>query len=336
MYKLLNRLKIYKFLQLINELYYYLFDKKYYAAVKSKAVPYYVSIMEEIRGSEEYSALMKAYVQPTWQGQLEQLSFSEKIPLDFLLMPMSRRMFYKTKSQVDLFREDIAARKLEDFDDKKTSSFKEPRYGLLLGLRRTVSMLGVRSVSPNMAVMLYYWAIMKSRHDLSKVSTIAEFGGGYGNLALLAKREMPGLTYIIFDLPEMLALQYCFLSAIFGEDGLNINSDKIEKGKINLVPVHRMNRTEAKVDLLVSTFALTEASVACQDDMAKKDYFGADFAYIVGHESTEGPHDMWDSIERTKGLIEQRFKNVTMETFPQKDCFHIFAKDNEIKLHEQR
>ena len=40
------------------------------------------------------------------------------------------------------------------------------------------------------------------------VSTVLEFGGGYGNLAYAFHTFAPHANYIIIDLPEILAIQY--------------------------------------------------------------------------------------------------------------------------------
>ena len=59
--------------------------------------------------------------------------------------------------------------------------------------------------------------------DIVESQTIAEWGGGYGCLARMIRKINSSCTYIIMDLPELNALQYVYLSSIFGKESVNYN-----------------------------------------------------------------------------------------------------------------
>lgn len=115
--------------------------------------------------------------------------------------------------------------------------------------------------------------------------TIVEFGGGYGNLARIFKEINPQATLILIDLPELLAIQYLHLRQIFPENQVIIHTQTpltIVPHAINLVPVYALNEIDSRADVFVSTFALSEATVAVQTMLSKKNFFNARLCYIVG------------------------------------------------------
>ena len=101
----------------------------------------------------------------------------------------------------------------------------------------------------------------KTKINLDRLESIIEWGGGYGNMAKILRRMLPGVTYIIIDLPAMSCLQWVYLATIFGEGSVNILpilQNKIEKGKINLLPISFLKDYELRTDLFIATWSLSE------------------------------------------------------------------------------
>tara|TARA_B110000977_G_C11083698_1_gene493779 strand:- start:1396 stop:2331 length:936 start_codon:yes stop_codon:yes gene_type:complete len=108
---------------------------------------------------------------------------------------------------------------------------------------------------------------------------IIEWGGGYGCLARMFKRVLPDCTYIIIDLPELSALQYVYLSSIYGSNQVNFitNEYKIEPGKINLISsdYYMSINDHIETDTFISNWALTESGKDYQDFVLKSNFFKA-------------------------------------------------------------
>lgn len=115
---------------------------------------------------------------------------------------------------------------------------------------------------------------------------IIEFGGGYGNLARIYKHFLPNATYVIIDLPEILALQYFFLKETTSEKNVIFHStipESYETSAIHLIPATFLDQiNNLSGDLFVSTLALSETSAQAQHIVKNKKFFNAKMVYIVG------------------------------------------------------
>jgi len=100
-----------------------------------------------------------------------------------------------------------------------------------------------------------------SNIDFSKLKTVVEFGGGYGSMARLVYNLGFRGTYIIFDLPEFLALQEYFLGLINIKN--IVYTDTLEKLSEALKP------TNGSIDLFIATWSLSEAPLALREDIFK-------------------------------------------------------------------
>ncbi len=124
---------------------------------------------------------------------------------------------------------------------------------------------------------------------------VVEWGGGYGNLAKLARILWPQHTYVIIDLPFSSCLQWLFLSTMLGEEIVHLwraRGDRVQAGKINLVPLLTgfLEKPLPRADWFVSTFALTESSLAAQAHVIGKDWFGARRLFLAcGPQEAESP-----------------------------------------------
>ena len=114
---------------------------------------------------------------------------------------------------------------------------------------------------------------------LETITSAIEWGGGYGNQCKLLRRLCPQLEFhVIIDLPIFSGLQWLYLSSVFGEDQVSVlgrDSAEIVHGKINLVPVSRLNDLDLTAELFISTWALSESTAAAQDLVVDRDWFGA-------------------------------------------------------------
>ena len=116
--------------------------------------------------------------------------------------------------------------------------------------------------------------------DFWNCDSIIEWGGGNGSKNKIVRRMRPELTYIIIDLPELLALQYVYLTSIFGVDAVNVISSNAEiiKGKISLISSHSSYWKESsnlKCEGFLSTWALTESPENDQIRVLKTAFFNA-------------------------------------------------------------
>ncbi len=114
---------------------------------------------------------------------------------------------------------------------------------------------------------------------LNELTTVVEWGGGYGNLAKIFRRYHGGRpTYLIIDLPLLTCLQWLYLATIFGDDEVALILEPgapIQPGKINILPVCLIDRVSISADLFVSTWALSESPPQAMDDVAGRGWFGA-------------------------------------------------------------
>lgn len=67
--------------------------------------------------------------------------------------------------------------------------------------------------SERVAVMAEFGAIQRLMRE-SPRQVVIEIGGGFGGLAFILKRALPGLQYVIVDLPSSLAFSAAYLSAM--------------------------------------------------------------------------------------------------------------------------
>ena len=104
--------------------------------------------------------------------------------------------------------------------------------------------------------------------DISSMSLIVEFGGGYGGMTSLLKLFNNENTVIVIDLPLMLNIQYYYLYPKF-RDMINVISSEdhcIVKGKINLCPISLAGAMNIdKPDLFIATWSLSEANEYTQN-----------------------------------------------------------------------
>jgi hypothetical protein len=132
--------------------------------------------------------------------------------------------------------------------------------------------------------LAYYYQL--TGKEFWKAKSIVEWGGGYGNMARIIRRMNPTITYIIVDLPELLALQYVYLGSLEGVLNINIiasEDDSIATGKINLIPSELLlaEKFQLECDSFISTWALTECPEYIQRYVNGKQFFSAKQVFIA-------------------------------------------------------
>ena len=175
------------------------------------------------------------------------------------------------------------------------------------------------NMSVNTLGMLWYYARISQLLAKSPASVL-EFGGGFGSLARVFVRasETP-ITYVLIDLPEMLALQFYYLSHSLGRDRVaaHIRPDEaVEQNKINLFSVYDIEKLSLSAELFVSTFALSETTEFLQDMVGRaKDFFNAKGIYITGQLEEERKELVWQTPRNIITSSINRLKDVRISRF---------------------
>lgn len=129
----------------------------------------------------------------------------------------------------------------------------------------------------------------KARINLSQLGTVVEWGGGYGNMAKLFRRVNTKATYIIIDTPLFSCIQWLYLATVFGDSAVNILhsiESRIEREKINLLPVCFLKCHDLNADVFIATWSLSESSKSAQDYVSSLNFFDAKHLLLAYQESS--------------------------------------------------
>ncbi len=171
---------------------------------------------------------------------------------------------------------------------------------------------------------LFYAAKIIENFD-NEPKVIVELGGGYGNLTRLLKQIFDDTTIVMFDFPEVLAIQYLFLKytlpgvkIICHENPIN---GSLEKG-IHLVPVFVMDKCKIDSDIFVSTFALTETPEYVQNVVIENKFFNSKLSYVTGQiNGWQGIGHLFVDHKNVMDGLRSVYKKVKCE------LFHIFSEN---------
>lgn len=231
------------------------------------------TLLQNKKGSVSYSV---GYDWSGWAANVRR-SFQTGVPLGFLSHPtVSHTMVYGRHRGVVATRERVKI--VESVYERSIADclLREDYIGL-----PTISNLSYLT-SANRAHHAAHLARYRKTigENFWDSPSIIEWGGGYGNMACIIRRINPGITYTIIDLPEMLSLQYIYLSSIFGDNSiniaLNINVDILD-GRINLVTSQSILDNDIALNCygFLSTWALTESPKEYQTMIIERNFFGA-------------------------------------------------------------
>lgn len=221
------------------------------------------------------------YCHPHWQQNKEQLKQLILGPTneDFASNPqISSNMIRRGWTPVQQYEVCYLKNCLSE---KTQEMIKRTQDTSFLGLPRECQEF---NCSTNTLAQLYYAAKTLELSN-NNLSSIVEFGGGYGNLARMYKEMLPEVTYFIIDLPELLAIQHFFLQSTLPGVDVQMHAQipsEFKKGSIHLIPAYIAEGMNIKTDLFVSAFAITESSEIMQNIVANKRFFDASICYVVG------------------------------------------------------
>jgi len=167
--------------------------------------------------------------------------------------------------------------------------------------------------------------------DVSSLSSVLEFGGGYGNAAHIFKKINPGATYTIVDIPIFSYIQFVYLSTVLGTDQVVMfdQTNQIIEGKINIVPLHKgyidkLNGALDKPDLFISTWALSETNEATQQMVRSANYFNCTHLLLAYQKA----NDMFAFAQDIEKLPDDYSPIYQAETEYLGNNFYLFAQKN--------
>jgi hypothetical protein len=228
------------------------------------------------RGSDCYSW-------DSWSGQIRS-AFQDMVPINFLSHDVIRYTMVYGGGGIDSSEVNTRIMACRDIlGDLRTRVLLTEDY---LGMPTICDSNFMTSANrAHHASHLAYYYKMSSKY-LWDVSSIIEWGGGYGSMARIVRRINPSLTYIIADLPELLALQYVYLASLLGPDDLHIidsDASSIAIGKINLVSSELLitGKVSIQCATFLSTWALTECPEYIQRFVYNSCFLGARNVFIA-------------------------------------------------------
>jgi hypothetical protein len=120
---------------------------------------------------------------------------------------------------------------------------------------------------------------------------VAEIGGGFGGMAYYLLRDLPGVSYLDFDVPESIALATYYLMksfptlkfSLYGEEDLK---HAIAQADVVLLPVFELAKMPARsVDLTFSSHAMSDVSPRAMAEYLRNiDYITRDCFFYMGRQ----------------------------------------------------
>lgn len=153
--------------------------------------------------------------------------------------------------------------------------------------------------------------------QVSRFPMIVEFGGGYGSMCRLVRKRGFRGQYIIFDLPEFVALQKFYLgllgmplieaSALSRKDpGILCTSD--------LAVLAAVDHQEAQQSLFIATWSLSETDSAFREQVVAMPAVDGAAAYLIAYqrdfEGVDNPR-FFDAWREKKTGIRWKYKQIS-------------------------
>jgi hypothetical protein len=114
---------------------------------------------------------------------------------------------------------------------------------------------------------------------------VIEWGGGYGNMAKCVwrmRRDGQKISYGLIDTPFFCAIQWLYLSCIFGEDLVYVAKEATTpwaEDKLSIIPAGLIQDIQPDAgytaDLFIALYSLSESSEASQKLVLSRDWFSA-------------------------------------------------------------
>ncbi len=290
-------------------------------------------------------------VHPIWAEAREKLRayLENEDWRGFLQHPVCKFMFYRGRwgpmqdKEYEILSE-------SDFGRRMLNRVRDPQ----LGSPRPSGILP--NLSTNMLGMLYYMMrvhetapvepefaasagqSLASRARAAQVvrelpNQVVEVGGGFGAFAYVYAQCHPDASYVIVDLPEMLALQHYYLTLAM--PGYRIvcatrpEDVKPAPRQILLLPTSLIDSMELKADLFFSTFGFSELPRGLQNRIEESGYFGARQIFLAGQMATEAPQVQLVDHGEVIGAAMARFDQVKVERFHHGDNYLLIGRKSE-------
>lgn len=123
------------------------------------------------------------------------------------------------------------------------------------------------------------------KHSLN-IDRIVEIGGGFGGLISILLRNNQNLGFSVYDLPELLPLQYIYINTT-----CRVSNDIPLIPKENFRAIQDINMTSSKGSIFISNWALTESTSTLQDLAIDSNFFSATAAFICCEDNNSNHAD---------------------------------------------
>ena len=153
--------------------------------------------------------------------------------------------------------------------------------------------------------------------QVSRFPIIVEFGGGYGSMCRLAhKLRFKGL-YVIYDLPEFVALQKFYLGLLGMPQIEAADASTARQGILctsSLAMLGSVNAQETQNSLFIATWSLSETDLAFRELIISLPAIGGAGAYLITYqrdfEGVDNPR-FFDAWREKKTGIRWKHKEIS-------------------------
>lgn len=156
--------------------------------------------------------------------------------------------------------------------------------------------------------------------QVSRFPMIVEFGGGYGSMCRLAHKLGFNGRYIIYDLPEFVALQKFYLG-LLGMPLIEVNAlSRKEPGILctsDLAVLASVDLQEARQGLFIATWSLSETDSAFREQVVALPAVDGAAAYLIAYqrdfEGVDNPRffDAWRKKIGTVSWLHSEISHMT-------------------------
>jgi hypothetical protein len=230
-----------------------------------------------MQGAQDLHVSQDGYEWSQWTEKIRK-SFTSGVPLDFLSHPTLVKTMVLARRGGIKATAALIEPVLNIFGEQRSRELLKEDY---IGLPTIQNLSYMTSANRSRLVNHLAHYTRECKRFIWDSASIVEWGGGYGNMARMIRKMNPSITYIIIDLPELLALQYVYLASIEGEKNIHLitpqNGSQVVYGKVNLISSHTvLSKIDTiQSDAFISTWAITESPQIAQDYVVNHEFFGA-------------------------------------------------------------
>jgi hypothetical protein len=163
---------------------------------------------------------------------------------------------------------------------------------------------------PHPITALHHAAILSALLAPS-VSSVIEFGGGFGSMAHIAHHSAPQVEWTIIDAEVMLDLQAVYLRG-HGIDAVSPGEGR-SRTAVNLCSHADADRLRHRADVFIGTWSVSEATTECHRWLINRHWFGASTVFLAVDESK--PEEFGDGCALVAHLRDRHGFTVTPSPF---------------------